>query len=84
MLFGIVTDNLALGMMIGVAVGLCGGSAAGALKGKKKETSDEEKENGEKVPDWKRAAYVGSYTGADLLIEGLLLPAAPSQSSSHS
>ena len=47
-LFGIVTDNLALGMMIGVAVGLCGGSAAGALKGKKKETSDEEKENGEK------------------------------------
>lgn len=47
-LFGIVTDNLALDMMIGVAVGLCGGSAAGALKGKKKETSDEEKENGEK------------------------------------
>ena len=47
-LFGIVTDNLALGMMIGVAVGLCGGSAAGALKGKKKATSDEEKENGEK------------------------------------
>lgn len=47
-LFGIVTDNLALGMMIGVAVGLCGGSAADALKGKKKETSDEEKENGEK------------------------------------
>ena len=31
-----------------------------------------EKENGEKVPDWKRAAYVGSYTGADLLIEGLM------------
>lgn len=47
-LFGIVTDNLALGMMIGIAVGLCGGSSAGALKGKKKETSDEEKENGEK------------------------------------
>ena len=47
-LFGIVTDNLALGMMIGVAVGLCGGSAAGALKEKKKETSDGEKKNGEK------------------------------------
>lgn len=47
-LFGIVTDNLALGMMIGVAVGLCGGSAVGVLKGKKEETSDEEKENGEK------------------------------------
>lgn len=31
-----------------------------------------EKENGEKVPDWKRAAYVGSYAGADLLIEGLM------------
>ena len=47
-LFGIVTDNLALGMMIGVAVGLCGGSAAGALKGKKKETSDGEKKSDEK------------------------------------
>lgn len=31
-----------------------------------------EKENGEKIPDWKRAAYVGSYAGADLLIEGLM------------
>ena len=46
-LFGL-TDNIGLGMMIGVDVGLCGGSAAGAPKGKKKETSDEEKENGEK------------------------------------
>lgn len=47
-LFGLLTDNTGLGMMIGIAVGLCGGSATGALKGKKKETSDEEKENGEK------------------------------------
>ena len=42
------TIGIRAGMMIGVAVGLCGGSAAGALKGKKKETSDGEKENGEK------------------------------------
>ena len=35
-------------MMIGVAVGLCGGSTAGALKGKKKEISNEEKENDDK------------------------------------
>ena len=34
--------------MIGVDVGLCGGSAVGAPKGKEEETSDEEKENGEK------------------------------------
>ena len=48
-LFGVVTDNIGLGMMIGVAVGLCGGSAAGTLKGKKlKEASDEEKKNDEK------------------------------------
>ena len=46
-LFGL-TDNIGLGMMIGVDVGLCGGSAVGAPKGKKEETSDEEKENGEK------------------------------------
>ena len=39
---------IASGRLLSVAVGLCGGSAAGALKGKKKETSDEEKENGEK------------------------------------
>ena len=43
-----MTDNIGFGMMIGVAVGLCGGLSVGALKGKKKETSDEEKENGEK------------------------------------
>ena len=46
-LFGL-TDNIGPGMMIGVDVGLCGGSAAGAPKGRKKETSDEGKENGEK------------------------------------
>lgn len=46
--FGIVTDNIGLGMMIGVAVGLCGGSATSALKGKKKETSDEETKDSEK------------------------------------
>lgn len=46
-LFGL-TDNIGLGMMIGVDVGLCGGSAVGAPKGKEEETSDEEKENGEK------------------------------------
>ena len=46
-LFGL-TDNIGLGMMIGVDVGLCGGSAVGTPKGKKEETSDEEKENGEK------------------------------------
>ena len=47
-LFGILTDNIGLGMMIGAAVGLCGSSAAGALKGKKRETSDEETKDGEK------------------------------------
>ena len=46
-LFGL-TDNIGLVMMIGVDVGLCGGSAVGTPKGKKEETSDEEKENGEK------------------------------------
>ena len=46
-LFGLM-DNIGLGMMIGVDVGLCGGSAAGAPKGRKKETSDEGKEKGEK------------------------------------
>lgn len=46
-LFGL-TDNIGLDMMIGVDVGLCGGSAVGTPKGKKEETSDEEKENGEK------------------------------------
>ena len=42
-----MTDNIGLGMMIGVAVGLCGGSAAVILKRKKK-TSDGEKNNDEK------------------------------------
>lgn len=37
-----MTDNIGLGMMIGVAVGLCGGSATSALKEKKKVKSDEE------------------------------------------
>ena len=36
-LFGILTDNIGLGMMIGVAVGLCGSSAADVLKGKKEQ-----------------------------------------------
>ena len=47
-LFGIVTDNIGLGMMVGTAIGLCGGSAADALKIKKKETSDGEKKSDEK------------------------------------
>lgn len=47
-LFGIVMDNIGLGMMIGVAMGLCGGSATVVLKGKKKGTSDEEKKSDEK------------------------------------
>ena len=47
-LFGIVTDNIGLDMMVGTAIGLCGGSDADALKIKKKETSDGEKKSDEK------------------------------------
>ena len=45
-LFGIVTDNIGLGMMLGVAVGLCTSPAIGALKKNKKvdEQDDDEKQ----------------------------------------
>lgn len=44
--FGIVADNIGLGMMLGVAIGL-GGSVGVAMRGKK-EIKDEEKKNCEK------------------------------------
>ena len=45
-LFGIVMDNIGLGMMLGVAVGLCTGPAISALKKNKKaeEQTDDEKQ----------------------------------------
>ena len=46
-LFGIVTDNIGLGMMLGVAVGLCFGPAVGVLRKNQKveeQTSDNEKQ----------------------------------------
>ena len=42
-----MTDNIGLGMMIGVAVGLCGDSVVRVLK-RKKEISDGEKSNDKK------------------------------------
>ena len=42
-LFGIVTDNIGLGMMIGVAIGLWGDSVAEMLTGKKKDEEHHEK-----------------------------------------
>ena len=45
-LFGIVTDNIGLGMMLGVAVGLCTGPAISALKKNKK--ADEQEDDDEK------------------------------------
>lgn len=47
-LFGIVTDNIALGMMLVVAAGLCGGSDRDAPKGKATRTVDEEKKRSRK------------------------------------
>lgn len=44
-LFGIVTDNIGLGVMLGVAVRLCAGPAIGVLKKNKKA---EEQKNDEK------------------------------------
>ncbi len=45
-LFGIVMDNIGLGMMLGVAVGLCTGPAISVLKKNKKaeEQTDDEKQ----------------------------------------
>ena len=45
-LFGIVMDNIGLGMMLGVAVGLCTGPAISVLKKNKKaeEQKDDEKQ----------------------------------------
>ena len=48
---------------------VCGSDRAKSFYGKAKII---EKENGEKVPDWKRAAYVGS-TCCDIRIEILIL-----------
>ena len=46
-LFGVVTDNIGLGMMItGVAVGLCVSPAVGALRKNRK--SEEQADNDEK------------------------------------
>ena len=45
-LFGIVTDNIGLGMMLGVAVGLCTSPAISALKKNKK--ADEQEDDDEK------------------------------------
>ena len=42
-LFGIVTDNIGLGVMLGVAMGLCAGPAIGVLKKNKK--AEEQKDN---------------------------------------
>ena len=45
-LFGIVTDNIGLGVMLDVAMGLCAGPAIGVLKKNKKaeEQKDDEKQ----------------------------------------
>ena len=45
-LFGIVMDNIGLGMMLGVAVGLCTGPAISVLKKntKAEEQTDDEKQ----------------------------------------
>lgn len=45
-LFGIVMDNIGLGMMLGVAVGLCTGPAISVLKKNKKaeEQTDDKKQ----------------------------------------
>lgn len=45
-LFGIVTDNIGLGMMLGVAAGLCIDPAIGALKKNKK--ADEQENDDER------------------------------------
>lgn len=45
-LFGIVTDNIGLGMMLGVAAGLCNDPAIGALKKNKK--ADEQENDDER------------------------------------
>ena len=45
-LFGIVTDNIGLGVMLGVAVWLCTGPAISALKKNKK--ADEQEDDDEK------------------------------------
>ena len=45
-LFGIVTDNIGLGMMLGVAVGLCTGPAIGVLR--KNQKTEEQASNDEK------------------------------------
>lgn len=42
-LFGIATDNIGLGIMIGVAIGLWGDSVAEMLTGKKKDEEHHEK-----------------------------------------
>ena len=45
-LFGIVTDNIGLGMMLGVAAGLCTSPAISALKKNKK--ADEQENDDER------------------------------------